>query len=279
MPCLPIMPDATAYLQSPDTHWNALLKCDLRASKSEVQGEGEVAALRSGQKYQANWGLLEVAEVLARTAKRFQARNDKDKLVLRAQVENQLTIYRPDAAGVLRDVADEQWTQDARILPEQPSKGIKLRWARARREQRGHWPDGVPPEPDYSRLDASPWLHGPNQERQDQMRALMDEEQEGQTSVLDCRVEEFVQDLDDQEAMNCRVPDARYVDIDIPDALMAKAFQNNSRRSSLSSKHKWAQQGWQRKLQAKFTQLRKTHGSSYKEGLLPRHPPQKNKRQ
>ena len=274
MPCLPIMPDATAYLQSPDTHWNALIKADLRASKSEVQGEGELASMRAGQKYQANWGLLEVAEVLARTAKKFQARNDKDKLMLRAQVENQLTIYRPDAAGVLRDVADQQWTQDARILPEQPSKGIKLRWARARREQRGHWPDGVPPEPDYSRLDASPWLHGPNQERQDQMRALLDEDPEEEATVFDCRVQDFVQDMDPAEAWERRHPDARYADIEIPYPLLNKAFQ---RRRALNKqgarKHKWAQPGWRKKLQAKYVQLRKTQGASYKEGLLPRHPP------
>ena len=73
MPCVPIMPDATGYLQSPDTHWNAPLKCDMRESKSEVQGLGELAAMRAGQKYSANWGLLEVAEVLARTAKKFKA--------------------------------------------------------------------------------------------------------------------------------------------------------------------------------------------------------------
>ena len=73
MPCVPIMPDATGYLQSPDTHWNAPFKCDLRESKAEVQGLGELAAMRAGQKYSANWGLLEVAEVLARTAKKFQA--------------------------------------------------------------------------------------------------------------------------------------------------------------------------------------------------------------
>ena len=120
--------------------------------------------------------------------------------MLRAQVENQLTIYRPDALGVLQDVADQQWVQDARIIPHQASKGIKNSWASARRKQRGKWENGVPPEPDYSRLDASPWLHGPNQEVMDQMRALEDQE--------------FVQDLDKEEAWNCRHPDAKYV---VPD--------------------------------------------------------------
>ena len=158
--------------------------------------------------------------------------------MLRAQVENQLTIYRPDAIGVLRDVADQQWPQDARIIPDQPSKGIKRAWARARRAQGGQWKNGVPPEPDYSRLDASPWLHGPNQEVMDQMRALEDQE--------------FVQDLDKEEAWNCRHPDAKYVDIDIPDHLLAKALRmNRGRGKRCSQKHKWAQPGWQAKLQAK----------------------------
>ena len=41
---LPVMPDATAYLQSPDTHWNSPFKADLRNCKAEVQFQGEVAA-------------------------------------------------------------------------------------------------------------------------------------------------------------------------------------------------------------------------------------------
>ena len=144
MPLVPIMPDATAYLQSPDTHWNSPLKVDLRTSKGEVQHVGELAALRAKKPYQSNWGLDEVSEVLARTAARFKARNDQDKLMLRAAVENQLTIYRPSADGVLHDIADQQWVKDARILPEIPSKGIKQAWATARRDARCKWQDGVP---------------------------------------------------------------------------------------------------------------------------------------
>ena len=194
--------------------------------------------------------------------------------MLRAQVENQLTIYRPDAIGVLRDVADQQWLQDASIIPDQPSKGIKRAWARARRAQGGQWKNGVPPEPDYSRLDASPWLHGPNQERMDQMRALEDEAPGTEPLLLDCRVQDFVQDLDETEAWNCRHPDAKYVDIDIPDHLLAKAFQTRRAKGKrCSEKHHWARPGWQGKLQAKYSQLRKAQGDSYKQGFLPKHAP------
>ena len=41
---LPLMPDATTYLQSPDTHWNSPFKADLRNCKAEAQFQGEVAA-------------------------------------------------------------------------------------------------------------------------------------------------------------------------------------------------------------------------------------------
>ena len=51
---------------------------------------------------------------------------------------------------------------------------------------------------------------------------------------------------------------------------MVKAFRlQRSHGKRCSQKHKWAQPGWQAKLQAKYSKLRKTQGSSYKEGLLP----------
>ena len=194
--------------------------------------------------------------------------------MLRAAVENQLLIYRPDADGVLQDIAGQQWVHDAGILAEYPSKGIKYAWAKARRDSRDQWVKDVPPAPDYSRLDGSPWLHGPNQERADQMRALEDEAPEEEPLALDCRVQDLLQDLTEEEAWNCRHPDARYVDIDIPDALFAKATQRKRKTSRKCNKqHKWAQEGWQVKLQEKYTKLRKAQGDSYKQELLPRHAP------
>ena len=50
---LPIMPDATAYLQGPDTHWNGQYKGDIRWSTAEVQHLGEVAAHQQGGPYNA----------------------------------------------------------------------------------------------------------------------------------------------------------------------------------------------------------------------------------
>ena len=120
--------------------------------------------------------------------------------MLRAAVENQLLIYRPDADGVLQDIAGQQWVHDAGILAEYPSKGIKYAWAKARRDSRDQWVKDVPPAPDYSRLDGSPWLHGPNQERADQMRALEDEAPEEEPLALDCRVQDLLQDLTEEEA-------------------------------------------------------------------------------
>ena len=59
---LPVMPDATAYLQNPDIHWNSPFKADLRHCKAEVQFQGEVAAMQQGDQYIANWGLAEIAQ-------------------------------------------------------------------------------------------------------------------------------------------------------------------------------------------------------------------------
>ena len=65
-----------------------------------------------GDQYNANWGLAEIAEVLARTAQKFVSRSDSTKLVLRASIENQLTIYRPDELGELQCIEDQQWFKD-----------------------------------------------------------------------------------------------------------------------------------------------------------------------
>ena len=107
-------------------------------------------------------------------------------------------------------------------------------WSRARLLKRHQWKDGVPPEPDYSRLDDQAWLHGPHQEKMQQL-ALEDEDPAGtEELVLDCRVEEFFQDLTEEEKWLARNPDARLWDIDIPDNLMRKASsklrQHDSRK-------------------------------------------------
>ena len=60
-----------------------------------------------------------------RAAKKFQARNDTNKIILRASIENHVTIYRPDEQGELQIVRDQQWYKEEGWLLEPPSKGIK----------------------------------------------------------------------------------------------------------------------------------------------------------
>ena len=74
----PVMPDATAYLQSPDTHWNFPYKADIKESKSELQHQGEIAAQKLGQSYQSSWGLFEIAEARqAQTEKRERGKTER----------------------------------------------------------------------------------------------------------------------------------------------------------------------------------------------------------
>ena len=137
------MPDGTAYLQGPDTHWNGPYKGDIRGSKAEVQHLGEVAAHQQGAPYNAQWGLGEIAETLSRAKDKLVATNDKTRLVLRAGIENQQTIYRPDEHGVLELVSDQKWFQEAGLRLDPPSKGIKPVWARRRRYLRSQWVMGA----------------------------------------------------------------------------------------------------------------------------------------
>ena len=65
---------------------------------------------------------------------------------------------------MLECIADQQWFKDQGFYLDPPSKGIKPAWARAMRTNRGRWVDGKPPEPNYSKLDEGPWLHGPSLE-------------------------------------------------------------------------------------------------------------------
>ena len=135
-----------------------------------------------------------------RAAKKFEGRNDKDKIILRASIENQNTIYRPDDQGQLQLVRDQQWFQDEGFVLTPPSKGIKPRWAVQRIFKRSWWVNGQPPEPDYSRLDQQPWRHGPETEH----RQLAIEDQPGydgdqEAVLLDCRIQEVFYGLTPEE--------------------------------------------------------------------------------
>ena len=266
---LPIMPDATAYLQSPDTHWNSPFKADLRHCKEEVQFQGEVAAMQQGDQYNANWGLAEIAQTLAKTAEKFVARNDSTKIVLRAGIENQQFIYRPDKLNVLECIADQQWFKDQGFYLDPPSKGIKPAWARSRRTNRGRWVDGKPPEPDYSKLQCGPWLHGPSIELGG-LLALEDKPEHEAGPVLDCRIEEFFQDMTEEEKYAARAADARMADIYVPDVLMNKARKLKKRHNKgKSCHHKWAQENWRGKLHDKYSKLKRKHGDDYKNQFIP----------
>ena len=107
----------------------------------------------------------QIAETLSRAKDKLVARNDKTRLVLRAGIENQQTIYRPDEHGVLELVSDQKWFQEAGLRLDPPSKGIKPVWARRRRYLQSQWVKGAPPAPNSDRLDDKAWFHGPEAER------------------------------------------------------------------------------------------------------------------
>ena len=158
-----------------------------------------------------------------RAAKRFEARNDLNKLVLRASIENQVTIYRPDEQGELQLVRDQQWYKDLKWVLDAPSKGIKPKWAAQRIQRRGGWKNGQPPEPDFSLLPEKTWLHGPGVEQK--VLALQDKpdqdkpNEDHQDPLIDCRIEDIYQDLTEEERRDARLADHRLDDIDIPDII------------------------------------------------------------
>ena len=75
----PVMPDATAYLQSPDTHWNFPYKADIKESKAELQHECEIAAQKLGQPFQSNWGLFELAEARQAQTEKRERGEDRER--------------------------------------------------------------------------------------------------------------------------------------------------------------------------------------------------------
>ena len=195
---LPIMPDATAYLQAPDTHWNAPFKADIRGAKEAVQHLGEVGATQQGKVYNAQWGLSEMAEVLTRAAIQNNKRNDKSQSVLRAGIENQLFIYRPTQHGFLQLVSDQEWFHQAGLQLQVPSKGIRPVWpdefyttfprVASRFPRTSEDPRGPP----RTSLDPAgpPWPQGPGMEggaRFSSSNRQVGHEQEGPERALERR--------------------------------------------------------------------------------------------
>ena len=84
--------------------------------------------------------------------------------------------------------------------------------------------------------------------------------------ILDCRVEEFCQDMTPEERNQCRCADARIIDIDVPDVLWPRAVTRKRRDAKkCSSKHKFLQEGYAKRLQDKWSKLRKQYGEAYKD--------------
>ena len=172
-----------------------------------------------------------------RAAKKFEARNDKDKIILRASIENQNTIYRPDDQGQLQLVRDQQWFQDEGFVLTPPSKGIKPRWAVQRIFKRSWWVNGQPPEPDYSGLDQQPWRHGPETEhRQLAIEDQPDYDGDQEAVLLDCRIQDFFHGLTEEERWEARLADQRLDDIDIPDIVWARANAQKKAHGKRTSK-------------------------------------------
>ena len=114
----------------------------------------------------------------------------------------------------------------------QEFRAATARWAQTRRNQSATWKDGVPPEPDYTPLDSSPWLHGPATERgplpiEDQP------ETEASPVCIPLALQEVAESLTHEELYEVRVADQRLLDIDVPDLIFHKAV---ARRSSHNKK-------------------------------------------
>ena len=84
------------------------------------------------------------------------------------------------------------------------------------------WQNGVSPQPDYSALDSSPWLHGPGTERGP--LPIEDQPEDEEPPVcLPLELQSFAQDLTSEELFAARTADQRLYDISVPDVIWQKA--------------------------------------------------------
>ena len=147
------------------------------------------------------------------------------------------------------------------------------RWAENRLNlQHTEWREGVPPEPDYSPLDASPWLHGPGAERGP--LPIEDQPADEESPVcIPLDLQEFAQCLTKEELHEVRSPDQRLLEIEVPDILWHKAVARKKSmkgpRKSHAPGQKWRAPSFKRKLQERWCQQRKVLGDAYKDHLIP----------
>ena len=109
--------------------------------------------MANGQERFVSWGLAELSAIMGEAWHQLlQIQQEKD-LVLHASISNQLLAFRPDREGQLQrvDTIEAPWTTQHPLLP--PFRAIRPATARARLDGARDWPQGSPPEPDWSRLD------------------------------------------------------------------------------------------------------------------------------
>ena len=150
---IPIAPNSTSFLQVADTHVHALLKAYILQHKTRLQAEFDQIAVANGQERFASWGLAELSAIMGEAWHQLlQIQQEKD-LVLHASISNQLLAFRPDREGQLQrvDTIEAPWTTQHPLLP--PFRAIRPATARARLDGARDWPQGSPPEPDWSKLD------------------------------------------------------------------------------------------------------------------------------
>ena len=93
----PIPPNATAYMQGPDTHLHGTIKPAMRDIKA-----GEIAAKQTGTEYSPNRGPPIFMELLAKIRERVIQHDQKRDMSLTSGMGNQTFIFRPNEEGHLK---------------------------------------------------------------------------------------------------------------------------------------------------------------------------------
>ena len=149
---IPIAPNATSFLQVADTHVHARLKAFIREAKGDLEEEWDRSIQISGGPRLYEWGPWHCCQILGEALSKFRAAEESERIFVRAFVQNQLLVYRPDQDGQLQPVDDQTWARQCPRLP--PGRGIPPRVAQQRvGEIRDAWQGGEPPEPDWAILD------------------------------------------------------------------------------------------------------------------------------
>ena len=154
----------------------------------------------------------------------------------------------------------------------QDFRAATARWAQTRRDQKAFWNHGVPPVPDYTPLDSSPWLHGPETERgplpiEDQP------EHEDSPVCIPLQLQAVADSLTAEELFEIRSPDQRILEIDVPDILWHKAASRKKQYGKVTRRYgpgqQWRHPAYKKRLQERWRQQRKQLGEAYQDLLIP----------